>query len=83
MLQYVKPLFIAYLITFAFLTAHAVPSNLSFQSKIYKPDGTSLEAASVNFRFTTVDPTGTCILYIEDFTGISMSRSAGLAVLNL
>ena len=84
MLQHAKIAIIVCLGTIVFsLQALAVPSSLSFQSKIFKPDGTPLEAASVNFRFTTVDPTGTCILYVEDFTGASMSGSAGLAILNL
>ncbi len=84
MLWYVRILFTACLGLFAFsLPAYAVPQSLSFQSKIYKPDGTPLDAANVNFRFTTVDPTGTCILYIEDFFGADMSGSAGLAILNL
>ena len=84
MLQYVLPLLIAYLITLGFtVTAHAVPTSLSFQTKIYKPDGMPLEAASVSFRFTTVDPTGTCILYVEDFSSFSMSGSSGLAMFKL
>ncbi len=84
MLRYVKTILITYLGLLAFsVSAHAVPSSLSFQSKIYKPDGTPLEAASVNFRFTTMDPTGTCILYVEDFIGASMTGSTGLAILNL
>ena len=61
----------------------AVPTTLSFQSKIFKPDGTALEAASVSFRFTTVDPTGTCILYVEDFAGTNMQNSGGLGIFNL
>ena len=61
----------------------AVPATLSFQSKIFKPNGLPLESASVNFRFTTVDPAGTCVLYVEDFSALNMSGSGGLAVLNL
>ena len=64
------------------MSAGAVPANLAFQSKIYKPDGSALEAAEVNFRFTTLDPTGTCILYVEDFTNQNMQASAGLLFLN-
>ena len=65
------------------INAQAVPISLSFQSKIYKPDGTPLEAPSVNFRFTTVDPTGTCILYVEDFSNLNMAGSSGLAIFKL
>lgn len=73
-------------ILFLFLAAskvYAVPTTLSFQTKIYKPDGSPLEASAVNFRFTTVDSTGTCILYVEDFSNINMSTSAGMAIFNL
>ncbi len=61
----------------------AVPTTLTFQTKIYRPDNTLLDATNVNFRFTTVDPTGTCILYVEDFSNLDMSASTGLAVFNL
>ncbi len=84
MLWYVKIIISACLGLLVFSsTSQAVPQNLSFQSKIYKPDGTPLDAASVSFRFTTVDPTGTCILFVEDFAGANMSASAGLIILNL
>lgn len=63
--------------------AFAVPNTMTFQSRIYKPDGTALDGSSVSFRFTTVDPTGTCILYVEDFTNQDLSNSAGLALFNL
>ncbi|MFZ3230752.1 MAG: tail fiber domain-containing protein, partial [Pseudobdellovibrio sp.] len=53
------------------------------QTKILKPDGSALEEASVNFRFTTLDPLGTCIIYIEDFSGVNMAGSGGLAIKNL
>ena len=70
-------------VLFFSLPVLAVPATLSFQTKIYKPDGKPLEAASVNFRFTTVDPAGTCVLYVEDFSALNLSGSGGLAVLNL
>ncbi len=82
--QSIKTIFLVFITMFAFsLNALAVPKTLSFQSKIYKPDGLPLEAPAVNFRFTTVDPTGTCILYVEDFVNVDMSGSTGLVVFNL
>lgn len=82
--QYLKIVFLIFFASVAFsVKVFAVPKTLSFQSKIYKPDGFPLEAANVNFRFTTVDPTGTCILYIEDFANVSMVGSSGLVVFNL
>lgn len=78
------PFLILFLAAVVFtIHTYAVPSSLTFQTKIYKPNGTALEAASVSFRFTTVDPTGTCILYVEDFSGMNMQASVGLAVFSL
>lgn len=64
-------------------SAQAVPKIMTFQSKIALPDGTALEAGSVNFRITTLDPLGTCVLFSESFNGINMAGSNGVAVLNL
>ena len=75
--------FLALSLSLFAVQTHAVPNRLSFQTKIYRPDGSALEMPSVNFRFTTVDPTGTCILYVEDFSNVSMQNSAGLAIFNL
>ena len=55
----------------------------TYQAKIIKPDGNPLEAANVNFRFTILDPVGSCILYSENFNGINMSGSSGLAIFSL
>jgi hypothetical protein len=63
--------------------AFALPKYTTFQMKIMKPDGTPLTSGSVAFQFTTLSPTGTCVLYVEQFNGISMAASQGLAVLNL
>lgn len=76
-----KILFFVFLFMSGF--ALAIPKTTTFQMKIMKPDGTPLEAASVNFQFTTMSPTGTCVLYVEQFAGISLAGSNGLVVLNL
>ena len=84
MLQYLKIILMTSFSLLAFSSeAFAVPTSLSFQSKIYKPDGAALEASSVNFRFSTMDPTGTCILYVEDFASVNMAGSSGLVIFNL
>jgi hypothetical protein len=76
-------LILAILILFVVGQAQATPGTTTFQMKIIKPDGVGLDAASVNFQFTTLASTGTCVLYVEQFNGISMAGSGGLAVLNL
>lgn len=63
--------------------ARSAPSSIGFQLKIIKPDNTPLEANSVAFRFTVTNPTGTCVLYIDDQTGVNMTSSNGIAVLRL
>ena len=64
-------------------TSWATPKSTTFQMKIMNPNGQALEAASVNFQFTTLSPNGTCVLYVEQFSNISMAGSGGLVVLNL
>lgn len=61
----------------------AVPTGITLQSKILKPDGTALEAASVSYNITTVDPLGTCVLYVETFNNVNMIGSGGIALNNL
>jgi trimeric autotransporter adhesin len=55
-----------------------VPTSMTFQTKILLPGGSALEAGSVNFRFTILDSVGTCILYVEDFSGVNMTGSQGV-----
>ncbi|MBC7466702.1 MAG: hypothetical protein H7256_11985, partial [Bdellovibrio sp.] len=66
-----------------FSTAMAVPKTVTLQVKIMKPDTTALEAPSVGFQITTLDPAGVCVLYVETFGGISMTSSGGITNLNL
>ena len=63
--------------------AEAIPQNISFQTKIYKPDGTPLEASSVQFRFSLMNPLSTCVIYSENFSNVDLSNSAGSLVLAL
>jgi hypothetical protein len=79
----VLKLFLMLFFLFSATGAFASPKFTTFQMKILKPDGTPLTAGSVAFQFTTLSPTGTCILYVEQFAGISMAASQGLVVLNL
>ncbi|WP_409480252.1 tail fiber domain-containing protein [Pseudobdellovibrio sp. HCB154] len=65
------------------LQAHASPLRTTYQAKIIKPDGYPLQAASVNFRFTILDPSASCVLYVEDFAAINMTDSAGLISFSL
>ena len=50
----------------------------SLQAKIVKPDGNPLEAPSVNFQFTILDPSESCILYSETYSAINMVSTHGL-----
>jgi trimeric autotransporter adhesin len=70
------------LISFTQFVASA-PTRTTYQAKIIKPDGYPLEAAAVNFRFTIMDPAGTCTLYVEDFSSVNMTNSGGLIALPL
>lgn len=68
---------------FAFVLLNAVPvfagpSRTTYQAKIVKPDGYPLEATSVNFKFTILDPAGSCILYSETYSSVNMSATGGL-----
>ncbi len=58
--------------------AFAGPSRTTYQAKIIKPDGYPLEASSVNFKFTILDPVGSCILYSETYSSVNMSATSGL-----
>lgn len=59
------------------LKAGAVPTAVNFQANIRKPDGTKLEASDVSFRLKYSNSLGTCTVYIEDFSNVSMVGSNG------
>jgi len=61
----------------------SAPSIMTFQSKITSPNGTALESANVNFRFTFLDATGTCVLYVEDYANKDMTGSQGVVAIPL
>lgn len=60
------------------LWSFASPLGTTYQARIVKPDGLALESANVNFKFTILDPAGTCILYAETFSAINMANSGGM-----
>ena len=61
----------------------AVNGRTTYQAKIFKPDGLPLEAVSVNFRFTVLDPSSTCTLFAEDYAAVNMIGSGGLISFSL
>jgi hypothetical protein len=61
----------------------ATPATMTFQSRIIRPDGTALEAPAVNFQFEYYSHDNACLLYVEQFTNVSMTSSKGLVSLQL
>ncbi len=68
----------AFFAIFIACSAFAGPGVTTYQAKIIKPDGLPLEANSVNFKFTILNPIGTCILYSETYSSINMTSTGGL-----
>lgn len=64
-------------------SAFATPGVTTYQAKIVKPNGLPLEASSVNFKFTILDPAGTCILYSETYLSVNMGSTGGLISFSL
>ncbi|MES2803657.1 MAG: tail fiber domain-containing protein [Bdellovibrionota bacterium] len=56
----------------------AINGRTTYQARIIKPDGEPLQASSVNFRFTVLNPLASCALYIEDYSVVNMANSNGL-----
>lgn len=56
----------------------ASPSALTYQGRILKTDGTPLEHSNVSFIFQITDPSGQCVIYQENVTGINMANSKGV-----
>ncbi len=65
------------------MSAFAGPRHTTYQAKIIKPDGLPLEAASVNFKFSILDPAGACVIYAETFSSVNMSGAGGLISFSL
>ncbi len=55
----------------------------TYQAKIVKPDGYPLESNNVNFKFTILEPTGSCILYAETYSSVNMANTGGLISFSL
>ena len=64
-------------------SAHSAPTVTTYQAKIVKPDGYPLEASNVNFKFTILDPAGSCILYAETYSAVNMNSTGGLVSFSL
>ena len=60
------------------VSAFAGPGGTTYQAKIIKPDGLPLEALSVNFKFSILNPAGSCVLYSETFSSVNMNSTGGL-----
>ena len=73
-----KTVFIFICVFLNALSAIAGLSHTTYQAKIVKPDGYPLEANGINFKFTILDPAGSCILYSETYSSVNMSGTGGL-----
>lgn len=75
-----KNLFCMFLIWIFLLaaTAFAGPASLTYQGRILKTNGLPLESANVSFIFQIIDPSGQCVIYQEQVTGINMTNSKGM-----
>lgn len=74
------------LFVFIFLSSvfsFAVNNRTTYQAKIIKPDGLPLEAVNVNFKFTILDPSASCVLYSEEYSAVNMQGSGGLTFFSL
>ncbi|MBC7420264.1 MAG: hypothetical protein H7328_06000, partial [Bdellovibrio sp.] len=80
-MTYLKKFFflftLVFLSVFSASVASAAPKLISFQTKIYKPDGTPLEASAVQFKFSLMNPLSTCVIYAETFSNVDLSSSSG------
>ncbi|MEK2644864.1 tail fiber domain-containing protein [Bdellovibrio sp. BCCA] len=60
------------------IQGNASPSSLTYQGRIIKSDGTPLEYSNVSFIFQIMDPSGQCVIYQEQVTGVNMANSKGV-----
>ncbi|WP_374029567.1 hypothetical protein [Bdellovibrio bacteriovorus] len=58
--------------------ANGAPTTLTYQGRILRSDGTPLEHSNVSFIFQVTDPSGQCVIYQEQVTGINMTNSNGV-----
>jgi hypothetical protein len=80
--QVLKMLSAFIVMLFAF-QVFAGPGVTTYQAKIIKPDGYPLEANNVNFKFTILNPLGSCILYSETYSSINMTATGGVISFSL
>ena len=71
-------LLVFFLLTLGSVVTFASPTQLTYQGRILRTDGTPLEYANVSFIFQITDPAGSCIIYQEQVTGYSMVNSGGV-----
>ena len=57
--------------------AAAAPKYTTYQARIIKPNNMPLEDSNVMFRFTLTNPAANCALYVETFSNVDMTGSAG------
>ncbi|WP_373998758.1 hypothetical protein [Bdellovibrio bacteriovorus] len=58
--------------------ANGAPTTLTYQGRILRSDGTPLEHSNVSFIFQITNPSGQCIIYQEQVTGVNMTNSKGV-----
>lgn len=75
---------LAFIVIFTMaVSAFAINGKTTYQAKIIKPNGYPLEATNVNFRFTILDPSASCVLYIENYAAVDMTGTQGLISFSL
>ncbi|WP_374075323.1 tail fiber domain-containing protein [Bdellovibrio bacteriovorus] len=70
--------FLVILLILATNVALAAPNSLTYQGRIVKSDGTSLEYNNVSFLFEITNNNGSCVIYREQKNGINMANSHGV-----
>ncbi|MBN8537727.1 MAG: hypothetical protein J0M15_11795 [Deltaproteobacteria bacterium] len=76
-------LFVFLLLQFSLMTSFANNPGVSYQGRIFKPDGNPLEGSSVQFRLQVRSPgSENCLLY-EEVQTLNMAGSSGVFALTL
>lgn len=83
MLNVVQPFIFFFIIFILSSSAIAASSGISYQGRIFKPDGSALEGSNVQFRMQIRSPgPENCLLY-EELQSIDMSSSQGVFALTM
>lgn len=53
-------------------------TSLTYQGRIVKSDGNGLEYSAVSFLFQILDPSGQCLIYQEQVSGVNLTASKGV-----